>query len=50
MKEFLLEVTVDVDDDEIDTRDKCIAKERQIRKAIEGIDPSVGIFLVESIQ
>lgn len=50
MKELLIEVTAQVDDDEVDTRDKQIAKEKQIRRAIEDLDPSIGIFIVESIQ
>ena len=50
MQELLIEVTVQVDDDEVDTRAKRIQKEKQIRRVIEDIDPSVGIFQVESIQ
>lgn len=43
-KEFLLEVTVTCDADEIDTVEKMNAKAKQIRTVIESIDPSVGVF------
>jgi hypothetical protein len=50
MIEFLLEVTVQVDEDELNTEEDHVKKERQIRRAIESIDPSIGIFQVENFQ
>ena len=47
--EFLLDVTVQVDADEVDTKEKLIARKKEIRRAIEDLDPSIGIFQVESI-
>ena len=41
---YLLEVTVEIDDDEI-----SLEKVKEIRRAIESLDPSVGVFLVENI-
>lgn len=46
--EFLIEVTITVDDDEVDTKEKRDAKEKQIRKTIESIDPSIGVFEVQN--
>jgi hypothetical protein len=48
-KEYSLEVTVEVDNDEVDTAEKELRKEKQIREAIEGLDPSIGIFIVENL-
>lgn len=50
MKEYLLEVSVKVDDDEIEPFTRLVEKEKQIRRAIEGLDPSIGIFQVENFQ
>ena len=50
MKEILIEVSVQVDDDEFDTDAKQTEKEIQIRRVIENIDPSIGIFQVENFQ
>lgn len=46
--EFLVEVTVSVDPDEVDTPDKLFEKEKQVRRVIESIDPGIGIFEVTS--
>lgn len=48
MKTYTLEITVDVDDDEVTDRDSEMHKRKQIRQAIEGIDPSVGVFTIEN--
>lgn len=48
MREILLEVTVVVDDDEVDTQEGRARKEKQIREAIESLDPSIGVFNLES--
>ena len=47
---YLLEVTVTVDADEVDSPDKADAKVKQIRQAVESLDPSIGIVIVEGIQ
>ena len=44
MKVYLVEVEVRVDDDE-DSKDK----RQEITRAIENLDPSIGIFTVENI-
>lgn len=49
-KEFLLEVTVMVDPDEVDTHARTEDKKKEITKAIENLDASIGIFTVENIQ
>ena len=43
--EYLVEVVVRIDEDEIDDE-----TETKIRRAIESLDPSVGVFEVNSIQ
>lgn len=48
--EFLLDVTVMVDADEVETEQQRTDKEKEIRRAIESIDPSIGIFQVENFQ
>ncbi len=47
-QELLFEVSVTVDDDEMSTEELQIKKEREIRRAIESLDCSVGIFVVEN--
>jgi hypothetical protein len=46
--EFLFEVSAKVDDDEVDTEEKMVAKEKEIRRVIESIDPSIAILVVEN--
>lgn len=48
--EYLVEVTVSVDRSEVDTVEDQIAKECEIRDAIQNLDPSIGVFQVERIQ
>lgn len=48
-KEILLEVTVMVDPEEVATEEMSVKKEKDIRRAIESIDPSIGIFQVENV-
>lgn len=48
--EFLVEITVSVDHDEVDTEEKLADKKQEIRRVIESLDPSIGIFQVESLQ
>jgi len=47
--ELLLEVTVTIDEDEVDTTEKLRKKKNEVRKVIESIDPYIGIFTVENI-
>lgn len=48
--EYLLEVTVQVNPDEVDTEEKKVEREKLIRRAIENIDASIGVFQVENFQ
>jgi len=50
MKTFLLEVLVTCDSDEVDTHEKSVQKEKEIRRAIENLDPAIGIFEVNFCQ
>jgi hypothetical protein len=43
---FHLEVYANVDDEEVQNEEQSTAKEKQIRHAIESLDPSVAIFEV----
>lgn len=48
--EFLVEVTVSVDHSEVDTPLKVSKKRQEIKRAIEELDPAIGIFEVGQIE
>jgi len=49
-KEFIVEISVIVDAEEVDTEQKMTQKEMEIRRAIENLDCSIGVFQVENFQ
>ena len=50
MKEYLIEIIVTVDDDEVETEVTRLQKEIRIRRAIESLDPAIGIFEVNRFE
>ena len=46
--EYLFEVSVQVDDDEVPDPEAVRARELDIRRAIESLDPAIGVFIVEN--